>query len=152
VAVEGDRMLIAVARGEHLPEWLYPHRVAPLSGEALRGVKLRDVDSVHLWLAIEPTAAESDAFGDPADANCDVGFEHNAIESLQRLSGRLVTALATMPDSDRWRVAQEWTKRRLSRRPTKEDQARDKSLLKTLSEFAARSVENGWLIVNVEED
>jgi hypothetical protein len=145
-------VLIAVAREDHLPEWLYPYRVPPFSGEAIRDVKLRDVDFVHLWLALDPTGVKSDAFDDPADTHCDVGFEHNAIEFLQRLSGRLVAALAGVPDSDRWRIAQEWTGRRLARRPTKEDLARDKQLLKALCEFARRSTEKGWLIVNVEED
>ena len=59
-------MLIAVAREEHLPEWLYPYRVPPMSGEALHGFQLRDVDFVHLWLALNPTAAKADAFDDPA--------------------------------------------------------------------------------------
>ena len=145
-------MLIAVAKEEHLPEWLYPHRVAPLSGEALRGVTLRDVDLVHLWQAVEPSAPKSEALDDPADTHCDVGFEHDAIEFVQRLSGKLIAALAGLPDSERWRVAQEWTRRRLARRPTKEDLARDKQLLKTLCEFAGRAAANGWLIVNVEEE
>lgn len=145
-------MLIAVEREEHLPEWLYPYRVPPMSGEALREVRLRNVDFVHLWLAINPTAPKSDAFDDPADTHCDVGFEHSAIDFLQRVSGELVSALAELPDSDRWRVGQEWTRRRLARRPTKENLAEDKQLLKKLCDLACRAGESGWLIVNVEED
>ncbi len=98
-------MLVAVADETYLPEWLYPNRLAPLSGEAMRTGQLVAGDLDHLWLALDPNAEPSAGFEILVSTHCDVGFSHGALESVPRLGPTFVAALARLTDSERWQVA-----------------------------------------------
>jgi hypothetical protein len=137
-------MLIAVALPEHLPEWLYPYRLAPLSGTSLSAGYLGWQDLPLLWKALGGTTAATNG---PVNTHCDVGFDHDAIDALDQVTPEFVAALAALPDSERWRVARDWATGRLGRRPNDSQLAQYKTWLRELSQFALEVESNGWIVV-----
>ncbi len=137
-------MLIAVATPEHLPEWLYPHRVPPMSGASLPAKYIGWNDLGPLWKAL---GGAKPAESGIVDTNCDVGFDHDAIEFLPQIAPEFVAALAALPDGERWRVARDWAEGRLGRRPNEAQLAQHKAWLRELSEFARQAVANRWIVV-----
>jgi hypothetical protein len=137
-------MLIAVATPEHLPEWLYPHRVPPLSGASLPAKYIGWNDLGPLWKALGGAKAAERGI---VDTCCDVGFDHDAIEFLPQIEPEFVAALAALPDGERWQVARDWAAGRLGRRPNEQQLAQHKAWLRELSEFSRQAVANRWVVV-----
>jgi hypothetical protein len=144
-------MLIAVARETHIPEWLYPHRLAPLSGESMKTGDLTQADLNYLWSVFDVNSPPTSAFDIAVSTHCDVGFDHDAEDWLPRLDPKFAAALAGLSDVQRWQVCQKWTPRRLGRHPNNEQFSSDKKRLKTLCEFASRAAASQWFIVFIED-
>jgi hypothetical protein len=144
-------MLIAIAKETHIPEWLYPHRLAPLSGEVIKTGQLARADFEKLWSALGTDHSDANAFDMDVSTHCDVGFSHDAEDYLPRLNPTFVNLLAGLQDSQRWQVCQKWTPTRLGRRPNSEQITRDKKQLKMLCDFAGKAVANQWLVVFIED-
>jgi hypothetical protein len=67
---------------------------------------------------------------------------HNAPDYVYRLDPVLVAALASLPESERWRVAQAWAAARLGKRANQGELARHKEMVKALCGLARRAVES----------
>jgi hypothetical protein len=106
-------VLIAVAKPEHLPEWLFPdRRTPPLSGASLPAEYLK-----RPWLLWQALGGTTPYVCGDVSTHCEVGYPHNAIDRLSQLAPEFVEALAVLPDTERWRVARDWVTALLDRRP-----------------------------------
>lgn len=137
-------MLIAIETPEHLPEWIHPHRVPPMSGASLVANYIGCNDLDPLWKALGGVKPAESGI---VDTNCDVGFDHDAVEFLPQINPEFIAALAALPDEERWRVARDWAVGRLGRRPNEGQLAQHKAWLRELSEFARQAVANRWIVV-----
>jgi hypothetical protein len=136
-------VLIAVAKAEHLPEWLFPSRTAPFSGASLPAEYLERRPEA-LCEALGGTTSFVSGY---VPTHCGVGFPHDAIGELPQFAPEFVAALADLPDDKRWRVARDWATAVVGRRPIDAQLAQYKAWLRELSAFAQQVVANGWLMV-----
>lgn len=141
-------MKLVACTPENIPPWIFPEVESeyPDKGSAVE-IPLMTVDSLE---ALLKTLKSSEPTLTYEDSGCDVGFPHDAPESVLRFRSSHVELLISIPLHERWKFAEQWAQSVKNGRPNKDDLKQYKKLFNIICDHALVANVSGYALIIVE--
>jgi len=145
-------MRVVISDTDSIAGWLYPGAfgIPDPPNAFVVTPELDDADFCALWRAASPDydGREATAW---ENSDCDVGLPHDAPGHVYRVVPDLLEVLASIPDHERWRVAQNWAANRLEKRPNDVELKLHKQMMRDLCNLARQAIAADLMVLLIPD-